>query len=297
MRRSWRLTAIGIMVVGAMLAFGTNPAAAESRAHVYLLRGLMNIFSLGMDTLSEQLNRRGVYATVHGYGEWQSLADRAAVDFKAGKEGPIILIGHSLGADAVMEMAAYLGRKGIPVALVVPFDGTQSFAASDNVARVLNLTQRDYAYMRRGPGFHGTLSNVDVSSDPSIDHINIDKSPRLHARVVSEVLAVVGNHRVGTPTAAKPTTVNGVSGATAPPAAGSAAKPEAAPAATPQGAPAKNRNGADAGTGTPVAEGTPIIAVPEHAGTHQSVDSPVPPQPQHKPVVSSPAARAEQVPN
>jgi hypothetical protein len=94
-----------------------------------------------------------------------------------------------------MEMAAYLGRKGVPVALVVPFDGTKSFAASDNVARVLNLTQRDYAYMRGGPGFHGTLANVDVSSDPSIDHINIDKSPRLHTRVVAEVLAVVGNHK------------------------------------------------------------------------------------------------------
>jgi len=70
MRRSWHLTAIGMLVV-AMLALGTDPGAAESRAHVYLLRGLMNIFSLGMDTLSEQLNRRGVYATVHGYGEWQ----------------------------------------------------------------------------------------------------------------------------------------------------------------------------------------------------------------------------------
>ena len=94
-----------------------------------------------------------------------------------------------------MEMAAYLGRKGVPVALVVPFDGTKSFAASDNVARVLNLTQRDYAYMRGGPGFHGTLANVDVSSDPDIDHINIDKSPRLHARVVAEILTVVGNHK------------------------------------------------------------------------------------------------------
>jgi hypothetical protein len=60
---------------------------------------------------------------------------------------------------------------------------------------VLNLTQRDYAYMRGGPGFHGSLANVDVSSDSSIDHINIDKSPRLHARVVAEVLAVVGNHK------------------------------------------------------------------------------------------------------
>ena len=91
-----------------------------------------------------------------------------------------------------MEMADYLGRKGVPVALVVPFDGTQSFYASPNVARVLNITQRDYAYMRRGAGFHGTLVNVDVSSDRSIDHLTIDKSPRLHARVIAEVLAIVG---------------------------------------------------------------------------------------------------------
>ena len=125
-----------------------------------------------------------------------TLAEQAAADYKAGKEAPIILIGHSLGADAVMEMAAYLGRKGVPVALVVPFDCTKSFEASDNVARVLNLTHGGTpAYMRGGPGFRGTLANVDVSSDPSIDHINIDKSARLHARVVAEVLAVVGNHK------------------------------------------------------------------------------------------------------
>jgi hypothetical protein len=293
MRRSWRLTAVGMLIAGVVLAFGTKPGMAESRAHVYLLRGLMNIFSLGMDTLAEQLNRRGVYATVHGYGEWQALADRAAVDFKAGKEGPIILIGHSLGADAVMEMAAYLGRKGIPVALVVPFDGTQSFAASDNVARVLNLTQRDYAYMRRGPGFHGTLANIDVSSDPSIDHINIDKSPRLHARVVSEVLAVVGGHRIAAPGTPKPAGATGTAPAGQD---GSAAKPEGAPAAAPPAsAPAKNGNGADAGTATPVADGTPVIARPERNNARQNVDSPAPPQ--HKPAASPPAVRAEQVPN
>ena len=214
MRRSRLLTAVFALAVGIAIAFGASPGAAQPqpRAHVYLLRGLFNVFSLGMDSLTEELKRRGVDATAHGYGEWQTLADKAAANYKAGKEAPIILIGHSLGADAVMEMAAYLGRKGVPVALVVPFDGTKSFAASDNVGRVLNLTQRDYAYMRGGPGFHGTLANVDVSSDTSIDHINIDKSPRLHARVVAEVLAVVGNHR---------------------------------------SAPAKNANGADAGTARP----------------------------------------------
>jgi hypothetical protein len=195
MRRSGLLTAVFAVAVGTVVALGANPGAAQPqlRAHVYLLRGLLNIFSLGMDTLAEELNRRGVDATVHSYGDWQTLADQAAADYKAGKEAPIILIGHSLGADSVMEMAAYLGRKGVPVALVVPFDCTKSFAASDNVAHVLNLTHSGaLTYIRGGPGFHGTLANVDVSSDPDIDHINIDKSPRLHARVVAEVLAVVG---------------------------------------------------------------------------------------------------------
>jgi alpha-beta hydrolase superfamily lysophospholipase len=198
MGRSGLLTAVFALAVGIAVAFGANPGAAQPqpRAHVYLLRGLLNIFSLGMDTLAEELKRRDVDATVHGYGDWQTLADQAAADYKAGKEAPIILIGHSLGADSVMEMAAYLGRKGVPVALVVPFDCTKSFAASDNVAHVLNLTHSGtLTYIRGGPGFHGTLANVDVSSDPEIDHINIDKSLRLHARVVAEVLAVVGNHK------------------------------------------------------------------------------------------------------
>ena len=201
MRRSGLLTAVFALAVGIMVPFGANPDAAQPqpRAHVYLLRGLLNIFSLGMDSLAEELKGRDLYATVDSYSDWQTLAEQAAADYKAGKEAPIILIGHSLGADAVMEMAAYLGRKGVPVALVVPFDCTKSFAASDNVARVLNLTHGGTpAYMRGGPGFRGTLANVDVSSDPSIDHINIDKSPRLHARVVAEILAVVGNHNAHT---------------------------------------------------------------------------------------------------
>ena len=197
MRRLGLLTAVFALVVGIVVAFEASPGTAppQPRAHVYLLRGLLTIFSLGMDTLAEELKGHDVYTTVDSYSDWQTLADQAAVDYKARKEAPIILIGHSLGADAVMEMAAYLGRKGVPVALVVPFDCTKSFAASD-IARVLNLTHGGTpTYMQGGPGFRGTLANVDVSFDPSIDHISIDKSPRLHERVVAEVLAVVGNHK------------------------------------------------------------------------------------------------------
>ena len=69
-----------------------------------------------------------------------------------------------------------------------------SYSTPANVGRLVNLTQRKYAYMRPGPGFHGSLANVDVSGDTSIDHISIDKSPRLHARAISEVLAVIKGH-------------------------------------------------------------------------------------------------------
>jgi hypothetical protein len=47
--------------------------------------------------------------------------------------------------------------------------------------------------MSRGAGFHGSLSNVDVSSDGNIDHLNIDKAARLHTRVVAAILEVAGN--------------------------------------------------------------------------------------------------------
>ena len=137
MRQWYRIGPIGLLAAAMIFALESSrgtaqPIAgtAQARPHVYLLRGLMNIFSLGMDSLAEELSKRGVYATVSNHSEWQSLADQAASAYKARKEDPIILIGHSLGADAVMQMAAYLNRKNIPVALVVPFDGTELFSTS-----------------------------------------------------------------------------------------------------------------------------------------------------------------------
>ena len=64
MRRSGLLTAAFALAVGIAVAFGASPGAAQpqSRAHVYLLRGLFNVFSLGMDSLTEELKWRGVDA-------------------------------------------------------------------------------------------------------------------------------------------------------------------------------------------------------------------------------------------
>ena len=159
-----------------------------SHPHVYLMRGLLNIFSLGMDQLAAQIARNGVDASVYNHSVEETVVDAIARKYRAGDHGPYILVGHSLGADAVMLMALQLNAQGVPVALVVPFDGTASYAAPANVSCVVNLTQRKYAYMQAGPGFHGKLSNVDVSGDTTIDHVTIDKSPRLQAMALKEIL-------------------------------------------------------------------------------------------------------------
>jgi len=159
-----------------------------SRPHVYLMRGLLNIFSLGMDQLAAQIARHGIEASVYNHTVEDAVVANIVQQYRAGDRGPYILVGHSLGADAVMVMAQQLNANGVPVALVVPFDGTGSYAAPKNVACVLNLTQRQYAYMRPGAGFRGKLQNVDVSADTSIDHFTIDKSPRLQAMALSSVL-------------------------------------------------------------------------------------------------------------
>src|SRR5215472_8313039 len=170
----------------------TGHAAAghdqASRPHVYLMRGLLNIFSLGMDQLAAHIARNGIDASVYNHSVEETVVGTIVQKYRAGDHGPYILVGHSLGADAVMVMAQQLNAQGVPVALVVPFDGTESYTAQANVSCVVNLTQRKYAYMQSGAGFHGKLSNIDVSSDTTIDHVTIDKSPRLQAMALKEIM-------------------------------------------------------------------------------------------------------------
>jgi hypothetical protein len=304
MSRWCRFAAVALVAIAVMQALESSPGLAKSRAHVYLFRGLADVFSIGMDILADEINNRGIYATSHSHNDWKSIADRAAAEYKSGKEGPIILIGHSLGADAVMEMADYLGDKGVPVALVVPFDGTQSFPTSANVARVVNFTQRDYAYMRPGPGFRGSLSNVDLSSDRSIDHLNIDKSPRLHAQVIAEVLAIVGGRPMTTPTAAKPTSIvapepNGPGGGTNSARAGNgSAKREGSPSSP--ATPVKSGNDTIKATDATKSEaesGTPIIVQPEGRGEPSSLAAPLTALPLQRPVVVPQTISPAQIPN
>jgi alpha-beta hydrolase superfamily lysophospholipase len=173
----------------AAISTGSSARLHSSSTHVYLFRGLLNVFSLGMDQLAAQLRAAGIAAVVANHSQWEGVADEIIANYRAGQRGPIILVGHSLGADAVMSMAEYLGQAGVPVSLVVPFDGTSSHAATANVARVLNFYKSESVRISRGPGFRGELTNFYVR-DPNVSHFNIDKIPALHSMVLRKIRAI-----------------------------------------------------------------------------------------------------------
>src|SRR3569623_1973903 len=128
----------------------TPAGALAAPGHVYLLKGLANVFSAGLDNYAAELTRRHIPVTVANHSEAAGLALEAAQLYKAGR-GPIVIVGHSLGGQASTEMADIMQRQGAKVALIVNYGppGTQVIPA--NVARVVNYTTSVGGLAVRGP--------------------------------------------------------------------------------------------------------------------------------------------------
>ena len=159
---------------------------------MYLLRGVLNIFSLGLDEIAAKLQQQGINVTVANYLSWASLADEAAAEYKSGRTKTIILVGHSSGATALPDMVARLDRLGAPVKLAIGLDSVFRTSLTGRVGRYINF------YVANGNGepvaktkqFNGTLENVDVGKI-GMAHLTIDKSEIMHRKVISAIDAVV----------------------------------------------------------------------------------------------------------
>jgi hypothetical protein len=111
--RPLRATAMALLLlVLPIIANTANAAVPAPAAHVYLLRGVLNIFSLGLDEIAAKLRAQGITVTIANYLSWASLADEAAAEYRSGRVQTIVLVGHSSGATALPDMVARLDRLG-----------------------------------------------------------------------------------------------------------------------------------------------------------------------------------------
>jgi len=175
-------------------ALGQTAAPAEKPsgpAHAYLLRGFMNVFSLGLDTLAEKLQRRGIRTSLHNHAEWDTLAEQAIASCKSRREGSLILIGHSLGAVAALSMAERLDQAHVKVGLVATLDPPRRATVPGNVSRLANYYLSDGmgVPVTRGASFHGTLKNDDMKGRADIGHVSLVSSDAVQRQIIGYAAA------------------------------------------------------------------------------------------------------------
>lgn len=205
-----RIWAMGLLLLSAVAISPTGAKAAPSQAaaattHVYLLRGVLNIFSLGLDTIGARLQAQGIPVTVANFVSWSSLADEAALAYKAGRLKTIILVGHSSGATALPDMIAKLNQLGVPVKLAIGLDSVFKTKLSTGAERYINIYIGDGPGepVRAAAGLRGKLDNVDVRGT-GVGHISIDKNEAIQRRVIAEINAAIMRSRAPAVPVAEP---------------------------------------------------------------------------------------------
>jgi hypothetical protein len=182
---------LAVIVAILVAVSGSAEAAPDRGPKVYLLRGFMNVFSLGLDELATKIESRGIRAEVYNHLSATRLADEIAGEYKSGKTRPVILVGHSAGAAAIVDLVGELQRAGVPVALAVTLDITSRPIPGGRVGTFLNMYAGTGA-LSKGPGFQGNLVNMDLSKDPLVGHFTIDKVDAVQAIIMRYVASAAG---------------------------------------------------------------------------------------------------------
>ncbi len=175
----------------------SGSSSAHDDAQIYMFTGGFNgIFSTGVHDMASELRKKGVPAKALSWTKKGSSQYAIKQAYKKNRARPIILAGHSFGADTALSIADGLTSAGIPVDLVIVFDPLGSATVPKGVKKFINYkasgSKKNPGSFKPGPGFNGKIVNVDIRTLPGLDrasHWNIVNQQNLQKRVVDEIAA------------------------------------------------------------------------------------------------------------
>lgn len=173
------------------------PAVEVEHAQIYLIRGLFGVFSTGMDQMAAQLKAQGYHnVSLWSWTDVDVIAGDIIQGHQAGDDAHVVLIGHSLGSNAVVQIADRLAPQAIAVDLAVTFDITEGLRVPLNVERFINFYQNNgFGRPALEPaGFTGEFSNINLSNQTQLDHGNIDNAPQLQQFVYQQIYDITHTH-------------------------------------------------------------------------------------------------------
>ena len=170
--------------------------------NVYLLRGFIGIWSFGINDITKKINDSGVRANVYQENQWDDVCKAIIAKYESNtNHEPLVIIGHSYGADDALKMAKKLQQHNITIDLVITLDPVTPPKVPTNIRLCYNIYQPGAFDML--PFFRGikleaedprNLQNVNIRGErrdllePNTDHFNIEKNKLIHAEIVKKVL-------------------------------------------------------------------------------------------------------------
>jgi hypothetical protein len=174
---------------------------------VYCMRGFLGIWSEGMDALADEINTQvGATAVSLANEERERVRDWIVANHAQMNNEPLVLLGHSYGADDMIRVAEYLQTQNIPVDLVVLIDPVTPPKVPTNVKRVY-CVYKSHPLTDWYPAWRGVsasvvdpartpITNIDLrTTDVGFDttqlvHPTIDKSEGVHNLCIEQIKQV-----------------------------------------------------------------------------------------------------------
>lgn len=165
-------------------------------AQFYTIRGLLGVFSLGMIHLADRIEKEtGIPTQSLSFIDAKPLSNYLIKRYQSPSnpcKTPIVLIGHSLGADADIVVAKELNKAHVPVALIIDLDHTHSQTVPSNVETIYNVSSGEHKHMPWGSRLitedsHTKMIRVNLVKDNGITkvhHFNISWLPQVHDYVI-----------------------------------------------------------------------------------------------------------------
>lgn len=173
------------------------------RGEVHTMLGGLGLFSRGMVTLKNSVAERydiPAYNTI-----WYNAGDvsRFIINnyYHQKHPRPIILVGHSLGANEQIKVARNLNTAGVPVALLVTVDAVSQTIVPPNVNEAVNFYKSGYIPMFSGLKLRAVdptkthVENIDANTlkGEKVNHFTIDKSSLVQEMILEKIKRVVVN--------------------------------------------------------------------------------------------------------
>jgi hypothetical protein len=176
-----------LVVVAIFISWSAYALAAGPR--VILLRGWFGVFSTGLDSIGDQLKAQGIDVEVAGHLYWSTAITEILRERSAGQTRLLVLVGHSQGANNVINIARALQSHGVTVDLLVTISPFLQNSIPVNVVKAINYYQAPGwgQPVAADRGFRGKIENVNLAGDLTVTHITIDKNPKVQAGILHEI--------------------------------------------------------------------------------------------------------------